>query len=108
MKVKKGYVQSKCTHVHLMTMVSILLCIAALVSLLIMVEPELFNNPFFLGMLPFLGFIFCPLLAIVAGIIALVRPQPSYGKVLAQVSILVGSLLMLTALILLYYATQFS
>lgn len=108
MNAKKGYVPQECTRIHVLTMISILLCTVALVSLLIMVDPALFNYPFFLGMLPFLGFILCPLFAIVVGVIALVRPQPSYGKVLAKVSILIGSLLMLTALILLYYATQFS
>lgn len=108
MNAKKGYGSQECEHIHAMTIVSILLCTIALVSLLIMVDPVLFNYPFFLGMLPFLGFILCPLFAIVVGIMALVRSQSSYGKVLAKVSILIGSLLMLTALILLYYATQFS
>ncbi len=73
-----------------------------------MADPAFFGYPFFLGVAPFWCFVSCPILAIISGVLALSRPQRSYGKTLAKVSILIGCLLTLTALILLYYATQFS
>ncbi len=95
-------------RVHWMTIVSILLCLVAFVGLLIMINPALFGYPFFLGTFPFWCFVLCPVLAIVFGLLTLSRPQRAYGKTLAKASILVSGLLLLTALILLYYATQFS
>jgi len=106
MMTKKGSSPQERLHVHWMTIVSVVLCLVAFIGLLIMIKPALFGYPFFLGTFPFWCFVICPVFAITSGVLALSRPQRPYGKTLAEVSILASSLLLLTALILLYYATQ--